>query len=197
MDNQDQDPEAQSTNIPQPIMQPPSSSPPEQQPEVIEPQGSLVQEAQQANVVGPEIAQQTPSINSNPVINSSTNSSAASNSIILSDSGYLVNLFQHSVIGKTLSLYLYSTHLRIEDSGSGETIADVPLNQIKKVGNLWWEGGINIKTTNGHYRVTWNNRTTAFALFGQIGEIVNAIRGDKKSKTWIHTINQYKSSPNT
>ncbi len=117
--------------------------------------------------------------------------------IILSDTGHLQNLVQGGVSAKTVNLTLYNTHLKIDDADTGETIEDVPINQIKKTSrifssrilySLFTRGVLGIETTSKYYKISWTNLdATAVALRSSAGG-VNALRNYKKNMAWVNAI---------
>jgi hypothetical protein len=114
--------------------------------------------------------------------------------VVLQDTGYLVNVFQKGMV-KKLNLYLYPTHLKIENSDTSEIIDDIPLSDIKKVKNIRSAGEIVIVAPKKHYKISWKNIDTSAMMFGGPGgSLLNAFRGSKQSKQWVATINQYKTN---
>jgi DNA invertase Pin-like site-specific DNA recombinase len=60
---------------------------------------------------------------------------------VLTATGYLVNLFQWGAV-KKLNLTLYTTHLKIDNSKKGNTIADIPIEDIKDIENKSSDGNL-------------------------------------------------------
>jgi hypothetical protein len=98
--------------------------------------------------------------------------------VIISDTGYLYNLLQKGFKPKQLTLTLYSSHLKIADAKSGETVDDMPIDQIKKTSRyfssrlmytlygLVMPTTFLIKTDKKRYKISWVNRDKEALLLG-------------------------------
>lgn len=104
MDDQNQNPQAQPLPIPQAVVVSGEASvPPQNNPSV---------DTKTSDIASPT---------QNPI-----------ESVILQDHGYLQNVFVKSATAKKLTLTLYGSHLKVEDSDTGEVMEDVLINQIVK-----------------------------------------------------------------
>jgi hypothetical protein len=108
--------------------------------------------------------------------------------IILQDSGNLINLFQWGGV-KKLNLYLFSTHLKIENAKNNKTIDDIAIKDIKDIKDRN-EGYIIIETSKGkHYKIAWKN-TDGASLLGKGVAKGQARETNDKSQEWVDAINK-------
>jgi hypothetical protein len=130
-------------------------------------------------------------------------SAAIAENIVLQDTGYLQNVFQGGLSAKSLTLTLYNTHLRIDNAETGETMEDVPINQIRKTTryfssrlafgiytSLIGSRFLVIKTTQKKYKISWVNSDKQSMMLGggEMGGEVVAQENFTKTMQWVKAI---------
>jgi len=142
-----------------------------------------------------------PNINTTlPPTTSNVQANNAQDAIVLSDTGYMQNVFQKSVTATRLNLTLYNTHLRIDNADTGELIEDAPLNQIVRTSRYFsnrltyglytslFSNVLVIKTDKKKYKISWVNKDKQTLLMPHSGPEIVAQENYTRNMKWVKAI---------
>lgn len=130
--------------------------------------------------------------------------------VILKDTGYLQNIIQKSVKVQSLTLTLYSSHLKIQDTKSGEIIEDVAINQIEKTSKYFTSrfqytlygffvksNIFFVKTHKKKYKISWVGKDAEKVFLGATdATILSDQQNYDKNMAWSKAIKELKTDNN-
>jgi hypothetical protein len=128
--------------------------------------------------------------NNRPVTNNENSDNKIEN-IILNEEGHSRKLFK---INSTInfSVWLYPTHLRIDDFNNKQTLDDISLLKLKRPSAIWYSSGIILRRKGKRYRVSWGDSEDTKIINKFLNFLAFIFKGDKRSKMWVSTIKNLK-----
>ena len=124
--------------------------------------------------------------------NNNNNTNPPLENIVLSEAGLYTIANQKPSVVVDLSVWLYTSHIRLDDTTNKTLLIEIPLLELKRIASIWYRPGIVLKSKSNKYRVTWGN-SEKINFLHNIHRIIKFIfKGDPRSKLWVSKTKELK-----